>query len=156
MIKDTATPAIKSLISAVHNLQPMLEDLAVGFETITKLSFDASTDPYGQAWQPLSDVTISRRRQGSSVIGRDTSRLFNSILPQWTQSTAGVGTNVIYARNFHYGQKQGASGETSRGAPIPWGDVPSRKILPTDELPQSWNDEIQQTMGQFFDSAWNN
>jgi hypothetical protein len=34
---------------------------------------------------------------------------------------------------MHFGAKQGAFGRTSRGGPIPWGDIPARPLLPIDE-----------------------
>ena len=155
-ITDTASPAIQGLLDAFSDISPMMEALSAAFEANVQLAFIASTDPYDNPWAALSDVTIARRRQQSSVIGRDTNRLMNSMLRMSGNDFAGVETNVEYARSFHYGARQGQYGRTSRNSPIPWGDVPGRQILPTGELPESWDRDINETMMAYMEHAWNN
>jgi phage gpG-like protein len=40
-----------------------------------------------------------------------------------------VGSTMIYSAVQQFGQKQGESGSTKRGSPIPWGDIPARPFL---------------------------
>ncbi len=153
-LSDTATQAIAGLSSSLEDLTPMMRDLSVGFETLTRLSFIKSEDPYANKWAALSPVTIAKRRRQSSVIGRDTSRLFNSILAVSSSNKAGVETNVVYARTFHYGAKKGQYGKTKRNSPIPWGDIQARNLFPLGALPQDWDDEIDSVTGQYVQAAW--
>jgi phage gpG-like protein len=151
---DTATPAIRGLVDWANDLSQMMDEMSRAFETNVRLAFVDSTDPYGNAWKPLSAVTIAKRRNNSSVIGRDTNRLMNSMLAISASNTAGVETNVVYARAFHFGAKQGQYGRTSRNGQIPWGDVPSRPILPLDSLPESWKSDIDSITIAYADTAW--
>jgi len=36
---------------------------------------------------------------------------------------------MVYAAVHQFGAAQGAFGNTSRGSPIPWGDIPARPYL---------------------------
>jgi phage gpG-like protein len=154
-LSDTATPAIRRLVDWANDLSPMMHDLSVGFESLARLSFIAGTDPYKNKWTALSPVTIAKRRKQSSVIGRDTSRLFNSILAVSSSNKSGVETNVVYARTFHYGAKQGQYGKSKRNSPIPWGDIPARNLFPLAALPQDWDDEIDRVTSNYAQAAWN-
>lgn len=56
-------------------------------------------------------------------------RLASSIAPSYGPSFAAAGTNVVYATTQQLGARRGAFGTTSRGAPIPWGDIPARHFV---------------------------
>ena len=40
-----------------------------------------------------------------------------------------VGSPLIYAGVHQFGAKKGAFGTTSKGSPIPWGDIAARPFL---------------------------
>jgi phage gpG-like protein len=40
-----------------------------------------------------------------------------------------VGSPMIHAATMQFGAAQGAFGRTSRGGPIPWGNIPARPFL---------------------------
>ncbi len=40
-----------------------------------------------------------------------------------------IGSPSIYAGTHQFGAAKGAFGSTSKGAPIPWGDIPARPFL---------------------------
>ena len=55
--------------------------------------------------------------------------LLDSIANVSRGSDAIVGYNLIYATTHQFGAEKGAFGTTSRGGPIPWGDIPARPFL---------------------------
>ena len=40
-----------------------------------------------------------------------------------------VGSTRIYAGTHQFGAQRGAYGTNTKGAPIPWGDIPARPFL---------------------------
>ena len=93
------------------------------------MRFRDSKAPDGTQWKPLSPVTIALRRQNSSQPLLDTGRLRNSITRAVGVRDVVVGTNVRYAGTQQFGARKGRFGDTRRGAPIPWGNVPARPFL---------------------------
>jgi phage virion morphogenesis protein len=123
--------AFNRLVATGENPQPWLTAIGRDLEASTKLRFRDSQAPSGAAWAGLSPVTIALRRGGGARAKPllDTGRLANSITSSTGPNYVEVGTNVIYARFQHYGAAKGAFGRTSRGSPIPWGNVPGRPFL---------------------------
>ena len=62
-----------------------------------------------------------------------------------------VGTNVVYAATHQFGATRGAFGTTSRGNPIPWGDIPARLFLGVNpETERSILDILRRHLGSGF------
>lgn len=126
--------ALHALRQDLMDLKPAMAGIGQVLVTETDLAFRAQKDPWGQAWARLSAVTLRRRRKGprkgSDKILRDTGRLANSINYRADKTSVSVGSNVIYAAVHQFGAERGAFGRTRRGAPIPWGKIPSRPFLP--------------------------
>lgn len=135
----------------------VLNDIGQTVVDHVQLTFRDSTDPYGERWEPLTDVTLSRRRQGSNKPLMDSGRLRNSITAQVSGDSVEVGTNVVYASTHQFGAKQGAYGHSAHGNPIPWGNVPARRFLPINngqaELPDSWAAEVGNTIASHLKRA---
>jgi|WetSurMetagenome_2_1015567.scaffolds.fasta_scaffold169383_1 phage gpG-like protein len=69
----------------------------------------------------------------STVIGKrpliDGGDLARQIIKTVHGNTLLVGSTMIYSAVQQFGLKQGKSGSTKRGSPIPWGDIPARPFL---------------------------
>ncbi len=50
-----------------------------------------------------------------------------------TEDSVSVGSSAVQAAVLQFGARKGAFGATSRGAKIPWGDIPARRYLPVTE-----------------------
>lgn len=62
-----------------------------------------------------------------------------SITKNASQFEVTIGTNEVYGPTHQFGA---AKGEYAPG--VPWGDIPARPFLPTEDggLPQSWEQDI--------------
>jgi phage virion morphogenesis protein len=87
------------------------------------LTFRDEKDPYGNPWEALSPVTISRRRGNTAGILKDTGHLQRSITSNPSSHEVEIGTNEIYGPTHQFGATQGQYGRNRRNAPIPWGDM---------------------------------
>lgn len=130
--------ALTALISHVSDLTPALEDMGRALVNITEDAFQAEASPFGQAWDALSTSYVERPRDqggrgGDSgpILQRD-GLLAASIHYETRPDQLIFGAGREYAAVHQFGQPQGASGRTSRGAPIPWGTIPARPYLPID------------------------
>ena len=126
--------ALTALITRVTDLRPAMEDLGRALVNITEDAFQAQTSPFGTPWPALSPVTQERRAaQGhAGAMLQVTGGLAGSIHYAADATGVSVGAGKVYAAVHQFGQPKGASGRTSRGAPIPWGDIPPRPYLPVD------------------------
>lgn len=129
---------LNRLIQRGQDLRPVMRDISTVLMGVVRDAFDDETDPAtGEKWPRLSDKTTIPRRQESghwpgSVL-QVTGRLAASISQDYGDDYAVVGTNLPYARTHQFGAKQGEFGRTSRGGPIPWGDIPARPIFGIDD-----------------------
>ena len=125
--------ALRAMAARLGDLRPAMELIGQAMVTEKDLGFRAETDPWGNSWAKLSEVTMGRRRGTSAQILRDTGRLQDSVTYTADANSATVGTNAKYAVTHQFGASKGAYGRTKRGSPIPWGDIPRRAMLPLDK-----------------------
>ena len=141
--------ALSDLVTAGTNLSPATREIAALLKRITEDAFEHEADPAtGEAWKPLSDVAASRPPDGNRKGRRGRANklqvsrgLLDSIVADYDQMTAVVGTNLAYATTQYFGAKKGEFGrgsfKTRKGSfPIPSGDIPARPFLgvsPVDE-----------------------
>ena len=146
---------LEALARRLGDLRPVLQEIGETLVASAMLTFTEQRDPWGQAWDRLSGVTLARRRQGprptsSTSILRDTGLLANSFSAQATADSVEVGTSLVYAATHQFGARMGQYGRysqvsrwrqfaegdfrkyagTKKGFPIPWGDIPARPFLP--------------------------
>ncbi len=143
--------ALERLANRAGHLAPALAEIGEVLVRSTQDRFGSETGPDGERWAENSDTTLLRhlnRRQDSytkkgrlSAAGArrlrgkkiltDRGYLGDLIHPQLLDGgrALAVGSNRQYAAVQQFGQPQGASGRTARGAPIPWGDIPARPFL---------------------------
>lgn len=133
--------ALAHLVVAGEDLSPATREIAGFLMSITEDAFERERDPAtGEAWAPLSEVTL-RRREKSRHVGAGGARklqvsgsLLDSIIADYDDSTAVVGTNLRYATTQHFGPRRGEFGRGAFAAgkgsfPIPWGDIPPRPFF---------------------------
>lgn len=102
--------------------------IAVSFLTIVEDNFDAQGRP---GWAGLSPVTEARRKAGKIL--SQSGQLRDSIQPDSTDTEASISSSDPKAPTHQFGAKQGQYGKSSRGGPLPWGDIPARSFMPMDE-----------------------
>ena len=130
--------ALGRLVTAAHDFSPATKEIAAFLLRTTEDAFERERDPAtGQAWAPLSDVT-RRRREKSGHVGSGgakklqvTRSLLDSIIADYDDSAAVVGTNLKYATTQHFGAKRGEFRSGRRT--IPWGDIPPRPFFGLSE-----------------------
>ena len=69
-------------------------------------AFAREASPAGEPWAPLKPATVEdrlRRRYGSGPILERSGDLGARILADWDNTSAVVGTDVVYAATHHYG-----------------------------------------------------
>ncbi len=133
--------ALQRLITAGTDLSPATSVISAYLQSITEEAFSKEQDPAtGTPWAPLSDVTSQRRTKSGHISTGGTKKLqvsrnlIQSILADYDDTSAVVGTNLKYATTQHYGARQGEFGrgnyKTRTGSfPIPWGDIPARPFF---------------------------
>lgn len=124
--------ALNGLLRLGTDLSPAMKVIAGHLEDSAKESFERESSPDGAPWKPLSPVTLEQRKKldlGAGPILQRSGDLKGSIVSDWGADFAETGTVKKYAVTQHLGAKQGEFGRTTRGGPIPWGDIPARPFL---------------------------
>jgi phage virion morphogenesis protein len=147
---------LQDLIIRGGDLQDPLRRIGESIQEMVDLSFTTQQSPEGSPWAPLTALTLSRRRDGGiggvSIL-RDTGLLAGSyMINRLTRKDLEVGTKDIRAGTHQYGAAKGAYGRTSRGGPIPWGNIPARPMLPAKDNPELLKD-IRRILIQFITGA---
>ena len=118
--------ALDDLAERLGNLTTPLNDIAEYLHQSTDDRFRKKVAPDGSPWAPLSAVTLARKR-GPGIL-REKGTLQDTLRKQVTRNELAFGTDRPYGAVHQFGQKKGASG-SSKGRPIPWGDIPARPYL---------------------------
>lgn len=132
--------------------------VAQHLRTEVDLCFREQRDPWGNAWEELTAVTLGRRRGTRAQILSDTGVLRNSIAAMAEGKSATIGTADIRAGTHQFGAAQGAYGTMKNGSPIPWGDIPPRPFMPLDpngdlDLPEDWKEDVEAVIRQWVEKA---
>jgi phage gpG-like protein len=126
---------LSHLQGRLDHLQPALNAIGHTINENIRLTFRDLQTPEGVAWKPLSPVTVSRRRNRSSVPLNDTGVLRNSIAYQMTGQAVEIGTNAPQAAMMNFG---GTKAQFSHL----WGDIPAREFMPMQHLPVTWEQDV--------------
>ena len=108
--------------------------VAVGLHELIEDEFDAGTDPYGTAWEPLAPATVARGRHAPPLTDYGAMResLNTFALVKGGELSGGVGITIDQPASPH---QTGWSG--------PQGEGPARPILPDrGRLPATWDELI--------------
>lgn len=114
---DGAIQLMDEMAERSVDMSPVLTVIASDLLTFVDTTFDASVDPAGREWEPLSEFTLKLRRAGSSKPLVDTSVLRNSLTAVAGALGIEGGTNVAYAGYHQFGTF----------------DIPMRAFLPFNE-----------------------
>ena len=132
---------------AGQNTRPLQDALAFALTERARLSFNDERDPWGEAWAPLSPVTLAKRRDegrsGASIL-RDTGALLASL----TADIAGQTTDIRIgfadrpATIHMFGGQAGRAHKTR---------IPARPSLPIRkggevDMPPAWRDDCIHAM----------
>lgn len=132
---DAAEAALMRLAAALDDTTPVMDDLGELLTRSTKERFAKGESPEGVKWAPKSQTTLDRygQRKSNRVDIRPlfgpSGALNSTIFHEVGQGDVLIGSPMIYAAVQQFGAAKGAFGQTSRGAPIPWGDIPARPFL---------------------------
>ena len=116
------------------DMTPVYQDIGEYMVKATRDRFLTGTAPDGSRWRQKSPTTLAeyiRRGDGNRpnpLIG-PSGRLGKEIAVLVTKDSAEIGSSLIYSGVMQFGAAKGAFGTTSRGGPVPWGDIPARPWL---------------------------
>lgn len=147
---------------ALAALHTRLTDMTGAYQEIgellvasTKDRFGAGASPAGMPWAPKSPTTLEAyRRRGDRLDFRPlfgpSGRLSSEIAYSADRSSVEVGSSLVYAAAMQFGAQKGAFGSTSRGSPIPWGNIPGRPFLGLSDSDRS---SILEIVAEWLDRA---
>ena len=135
-VEDEAVrAALQQLSARLIDMTPAMQEIGEALMTSTKDRMLAGRTPEGAPFAPRSQTTLDRYASGRPPVrprGGPLNRygnLISGIFPSSGSDFASIGSNAIQAAVMQFGQAQGASGRTSRGGLIPWGNIPARPYL---------------------------
>lgn len=124
----------RELLAALERLarygarpEAAMKDAGEYMQRVVDDRFNDGQGPDGQGWEPNSAVTLLRKK--NPRILHEAPLLRGSIHYRAGSSEMRQGTNLAYAAAQQFGMVQGYAGQTRRGGPIPWGDIPARPFL---------------------------
>lgn len=120
---------IRAAGDAFENPHPVLARIGEYLVGTTKERFRTERDPSGAPWAPLSEAMRRRKRKNRDRILTLEGYLGSQISWRASRDELLVGSDRVYAGTHQFGAKKGQYGKTSRGSPIPWGDIPARPLL---------------------------
>ncbi|MCR6497375.1 phage virion morphogenesis protein [Thermomonas sp. S9] len=97
--------ALERLQQRVSDLTPAMREIAMELEARALNRFETERDPAGRPWQPLSPVTLARKK-GRGGILYQTGDLLDSATSRAGRDVAEVGFGLRYAVFHEYGTKK--------------------------------------------------
>lgn len=104
-ISDESIAALRRLESAGDNLAPVMADIAEYLLDSTRERFKSESAPDGEPWQELSADWLAMKAENGHDLGILKMRgfLFDSLAQEFTETSATVGSNLIYAGAHQFG-----------------------------------------------------
>ena len=136
--------AFKQLIDRGDDLHPAMSAIGEYLLGSNQDRMEQGVTPDGEAFAPLSDVTIARKKKNQTTPLIHNGYLFNRGYKA-SRDNIELGTPMIYGAVMFYGAKQGEFGRVNNH-PIPWGDIPARPYL---GISNEDEDEITAVIGDF-------
>lgn len=153
---DQITPALARLDGALGNPLSLFQDIGEYLIKSTTDRFPTGRAPDGSVWAPKSPVTLaaygarkSNRIDVRPLFGPSGS-LSSTIDYLAFPDRVEWGSPKVYAAVQQFGAGKGAFGQTSRGGPIPWGNIPARPFLGISAEDES---SILDIVAEWFESA---
>lgn len=116
------------LQEAAIDLTPAFRDIGEYLIDSTRRRFAAGVAPDGTPWAPNRPSTLARKSGAQPLIG-ESKRLSREFSYQASADALEFGSSLEYAATQQFGAAKGKFGKTSRGAPIPFGDIPPRPYI---------------------------
>ena len=138
---DQITPTLAGVAEALDNPLLLFRDFGDYLVKSTTDRFPTGHAPDGSVWAPKSPATLAAYAARKDRVDRrplfgPSGALSSTINYEAFNDRVEWGSPMIYAAVQQFGAGKGAFGQTSRGAPIPWGNIPARPFLgisPDDE-----------------------
>ena len=121
--------AVLERLAGLQDLTPAMRDIGEYLLRTTRDRFDEEEAPDGAPWAPLSTSYKARKRRNAGKVLTLDGHLRGNLTYQAGRDRVEVGSPSIYAGTHQFGAERGAFGTTSRGDPIPWGDIPARPVF---------------------------
>lgn len=121
--------ALNRLMEFGRRPGPALRDAGEYLLVAHRKRFAEQESPDGDAWTPLSEVTLGRKKRNRDKILIDRGDLMGLLRYQADDAKLDFGSDRIYAAVMQFGAAKGAFGTTARGGPVPWGDIPARPFI---------------------------
>ena len=137
---------LDNLVRASRDAAPLMRDIGEHVLNATRDRFSSMTDPDSGA--PLSDATKRRKKRNADKILTLDGDLRGTY--RAARDSVEVGSPSVYAGTHQFGAARGAFGTTSRGGPIPWGDIPARRFLGLSDADRA---EIEELARDYLDEA---
>lgn len=140
--EDEISAVLDRVSAALTDMSPVMERIGDDLLSGTDQRFRDGIAPDGSAWAPKSAATLEAYRRGPDsvsfrpLIGPSKS-LSTTISFRAGADFVEIGSNAVYAAVMQFGAAKGAFGTTSRGSPIPWGDIPARPFLGISDTDRS-------------------
>lgn len=129
---DQVSAALQRLDGMLDDLSPVMNRIGDQLAESAMERIAKEVTPEGASFAPRSPATLERYKRRKLSYGGILHRsgdMRSDIFHGYGTDFAEVGSNAIQAAAMQFGQARGASGTTSRGGPIPWGDIPARPFL---------------------------
>lgn len=130
-----------AVLTGLDDTTPLMRDITQYLFHEARQRFAREESPDGAKWAPRSPATLASYRREKSVWGRILQKeggLFDTLATEAGNGYASIFVNQPYAAVMQFGASKGAFGNTRRGSPIPWGNIPARPYLGIAE-PQETN-----------------
>lgn len=128
--------ALDTLAARLGDMSPALDRVGQRLVEGTRERIEAGKDWAGRPFAPNSPTTLLKKRGDKPLIDssmfKDKKLASNLVGPGAVEVVA----SGVQAATLQYGAKRGKFGQTRRGAPIPWGDIPARPFFPDDKAAQ--------------------
>ena len=127
----------QALQARYADMSPAMNEIGFALVETTRERFFAGSSPDGVPWAPKSPATIAAyEARGQRVDFRPLFggspggiALHTSTAHDYGPDYVEVSSGRIQAAVMQFGAAKGAFGTTSRGSPVPWGDIPARPFL---------------------------
>ncbi len=115
--------------------------VSAGISDLIEEEFEQGTDPYGRAWQPLTDATLEKRSQTVEPPLTDYGEMRRALEVRPMRGS-GVAITIPHPAEDH---QTGWSGSVGAG--------PARPVLPDGPMPARWAEVVSVAVGREVDAV---
>lgn len=138
---DDIELALARLQAGLGDLSEVTNEIGGFLAEMTQQRIERSLGaPDGTAWAANSPFT--RTRDPRPLI--DTGEMARNINHQYGPDFVEVIATGVQVRTMQFGAVKGAFGQTAKGRPLPWGDIPARPFMGLSDSDRSGIEEALQ------------